>query len=426
VDRVQRRRTASAFAQFVFCCNGLPKRRWGFVVKAYLFAGIALIAVAGPAQALDFSDWNVSPYETSIDDLQLKLGGTANGSAYAANQPDASGLDQSGVTGAALFAASVERDYDSGLSLSLKSTFEVYHDRLSIDNYGGDFVEKVYGVVQTGLGRVEVGNADGAAYTLAVTGPVVEGDISIDNTNASFFKDPSTGQAFINIFALNSATEASLNYAKISYYSPRLFGLQIAGSFTPSEGKDVIPFLDSGPDVADRQKGMWEAAVSYNDNFGPIALGVSGGWSVAHDDDKTPGHAGLTDWSFGAQADYAINDDWKLSVGGAYRRSNAYTFNTNDVLASGETTSKHLSATISNGPWIVGGELGEGDADGRLGAPSLGVHGESATVGYVLNSNIQLNVGWERFLYKRDTGNFYNGLPRIGMDAGFLHLQFQV
>jgi outer membrane protein OmpU len=396
-------------------------------VRAFLLGAAAYAVLAGPAEAQDFSDWTVSPYETTIgDDLQLKLSGTANGSAYAADQPDAAGLDQSGVTGAAVFAASLQRTYDSGLSISLKSSFQLYHDRLSIDNYGGDFVEKVYGVVQTGLGRVEIGNADGAAYTLAVTGPVVEGDISIDNTNASFFKDPTTGQTFINVFALNSATEASLNFAKISYYSPRLFGVQVAASFTPSEGKDVVPFLNDGPDVPDRQNSIWEAAASYTGYFGPVSLGLSGGWSVAHDDNKTPGHAGLADWSLGAQADYALSDDVKLSLGGAYRRSNAYTFDINNAFNAGETVSNHLSATITTGPWIVGGELGEGTADGRLGSPDLSVHGASATVGYVLNSNLQLNVGWERFLYKRDTGVFYNGAPRATMDAGFLHLQFQV
>jgi len=399
----------------------------GSAVKAYWYASVALVAMAGPAAAADFSDWNVSPYETTIgDDLQLKLRGTANGSAYAANQPDVPGLDQSGVTGAATVAANLERDYDSGMQISLKSVFEVYHDRLSIDNYGGDFVEKVYGVVQTGLGRVEIGNTDGAAFVLANTGPVVEGDISIDNTNASFFNDPSTGTAFINIFALNSATEASLNYAKVSYYTPRLFGIQVAGSFTPSEGKDVVPFLNNGPQVPDRQKNIWEVAASYTDTFGPVSLSFSGGWSGGHDDNKTVGHAGLTDWSLGTEVDYSIDDDWKFAIGGAYRHSNAYTFNTNDVQASGETTSKHLSATLSNGSWIVGGELGQGDADGHLGSPNLGVQGQSATVGYVLNSNIQLNVGWEHFTYRRNTGLFYNGAPRIGMDAGFLHLQFQV
>ncbi len=111
-------------------------------------------------------------------------------------------------------------------------------------------MQKVYGTVQTRLGRIELGQTDGAAYTLATTGPVVEGDISIDNTNATFFRDPTTGGAFINVFQLNSAVESSLNYAKVSYYSPRLFGLQLGASFTPSEGKDVIPFLSGGPHVA--------------------------------------------------------------------------------------------------------------------------------------------------------------------------------
>lgn len=397
------------------------------MVRAFFLGMAACAACGGPAAAMDFSDWTVSPYETEIaDNVNLKIGGTANGSLYAAEQPDAPGLDQSGVTGAAVLAASLQRTYDSGLSISLKSSFQVYHDDLSIDNYGGDFVEKVYGVVQTGLGRVEIGNADGAAYTLAVTGPVVESDISIDNTNASFFRDPSTGTAFINVFALNSAAEASLNYAKISYYTPRLFGLQLAASFTPSEGKEVVPFLSNGPDIPDRQKNIWEAAVSYNGDLGPVSLQLSGGWSAAHDDNKTPGHAGLTEWSIGAQADYALSDDVKLSLGGAYRKSNAYAFNINSVFASGETISNHLSATITTGSWIVGGELGEGTADGRLGSPDLSVHGASATIGYVLNSNIQLNLGWEHFTYKRDTGAFYDGSQNVSMDAGFLHLQFQV
>jgi hypothetical protein len=81
---------------------------------------------------------------------------------------------------------------------------------------------------------------------------------------------------------------------------------------------------------------------------------------------------------------------------------------------------------VTTGSWIVGGELGEGAADGHLGLADVGVHGASATIGYVLNSNLQLNVGWERFLYKRSAGVFYNGAPRIAMDAGFLHLQFQI
>jgi hypothetical protein len=246
-------------------------------MKRQLLAGAALLGLAAPAAALDLGNWSVQPYQTDIGDAQFKVNGEANGSLYAANQPDAPGLDQSGVTGAAWVGLSLERTYDSGLALALKSVFEIYHDRLSGDNYGSDFVQKVYGQMQTGLGRVEIGNTDGAAYALAVVGPTVEGYTSIDNPNATFFRDPTTGgRAFINVFALNSAVESSLNYAKVSYYTPRLFGVQLAASFTPSEGKDVIPFLSSGPDVPNRQKSIWEAAASYNTDLGPVSLSVGG------------------------------------------------------------------------------------------------------------------------------------------------------
>ena len=121
-------------------------------------------------------------------------------------------------------SAKLERTYDTGLVLSLRSVFEVFHDKLSGDNYGSDLVQKVYGVAQTGLGRVEIGMTDGAAYSLAVTGPTVDGVTSLDNPNATFFLDPTTGRAFINVFTGNSAVEPTYNFAKLSYYSPRLFG----------------------------------------------------------------------------------------------------------------------------------------------------------------------------------------------------------
>jgi hypothetical protein len=382
--------------------------------------------MVSPALAFDPSSWSVAPYEADLgDNWQLKVHGAFDGSLYSNAMPPPH-LDQTNVTGQVWVAPSIERDYDSGMQISLNSVFEAYHDRLSVDNYGGDVVQKVYVKVQTGLGRIEAGNTDGAAWALSVTGPVVQGFSSIDNTNASYFRDPSNGQAFINVFALNSAVEDSLNFAKISYYSPRLFGIQLAASFTPSEGKDVLPFLTNGPQVPDRQKDIWEAVASYNDSFGPISINASGGWTVGHDDAKTPGHAGLTDYAFGTEIDYSLNDDWKLALGGAWRHGNSYAFNINDVLAGGETTSDHLSATVTRGSWIAGAEFGTGSTAGRGLAPTIGVHGASATLGYVVNSNLQVNAGWEGFLYKRSSGTFYNGLPRIDMNAAFLNFEFKV
>lgn len=376
------------------------------------------LACASPAFAA-WDDWSLSPYTGSLGDLDYSVGGQANGTLFDANQPGAFPDDV--VTGAATVNAKLERDYDSGLSLALKGQFEVYHDHLSGDNYGSDLVAKLYGSAQTGLGRFEAGMADGAAYALAVTGPAVNGEVTIDNPNATFFRDPSTGQAFINIFALNSAVESSLNYAKLSYFSPRLLGVQVGVSFTPSEGKDVVPFLHEGPHVSNRQQNMWEAAINYSDSFGPVTLSAYGGLTLAHDENKTAGHAGLTDWGLGAQADWDIDDDTKLSAGGAFRHSNTYTFDINNAVQSGATQSLHLSTVLTRGSWSFGGEFGNGTANGLLGAPTLGIHGYLVDGAYAVNSNLQISAGWQKLDYARGSGVFYNGAPRIALDAVFLH-----
>jgi hypothetical protein len=398
-------------------------------VRSVLPAGIgaAILSCALAASAVaDVLDWQVSPFTTDVGDAILTVGGAADGSAYSADQPDFPGLDESGVTGAASVYANLTRTYDTGMVISLKSVFEVFHDKLSGDNYGSDLVQKVYGVVQTGLGRAEVGMTDGAAYSLAVTGPVVDSVTSLDNPNATFFLDPTTGRAFINLFTINTAVEPTSNFAKISYYTPRLFGVQLGASFTPSEGKEVIPFLNGGPRIPNRERGMWEVALSYQGSSGRLSYGLSGTIAVGHAVDKTPGHHGLTDWALGAQGDYDLTDDMKLSFGGAYRQTNQYAFDLNNALAVGGTRGLHLGTTLTKGEWIVGGEYASGSADGSLGLPTLGVHGAEASIGYTINTNMQITGGWQQWRYSRNAGLFYNGAPRIRMDAWFLHLNFHI
>jgi hypothetical protein len=388
-------------------------------MKAYLLAAAAILTV--PACAA-----GIGPLTGNLDAYSFTLGGEAQGTLMAPDQPSAPGFTKNWATGAADLNFRVERDYDSGLSLALKSSFEVARDKLSYDNYGGDLVQKVYLQALTGLGRVEVGMTDGAAYALSVTGPVVDDVTSLDNANASFFLDSSSHQAFTRVFGLGSAAEASLNYAKLSYYTPRLFGVQLAFSYTPSEGKEVIPFLNNGPDLANRQKSIWEGALSYSESFGRTSVGLYGGFSFGHGTRKTPGHAGLTEWALGSEIDYELSDELKFAVGGGYRRSNSFAFDIYDVRTSGITESGHLSSTLTWKSWILGAEYGSGTADGGAFGPKIGVRGLQASLGYVINDNWQVTAGWQHLRYSRDTGAFYDGSQRIGLNAAFLHLKLHV
>jgi hypothetical protein len=384
-----------------------------------LRVALAMAAVLFAPAVSQADMFPVEPLLTGFGAADLTLGGTADGALFATDQ------DSRTAAGRLRLNPAIVRSYDTGMVISLEASILAAHDTLSLGRYGNDVFEKVYGKVQFGLGRFEIGQTDGAAYTLAVAGPKIDPAVSVDDPQMTFFRDPATGRAFANIFALRSETGSSSNFAKLSYYTPKVFGFQLGLSYTPSEGKNVLPFLDAGPDVANRQNRMWEMAAAYETQLGDATAKISGGMTMGHNEWRTPGHEGLTDWSFGAQVDYPLDDEWKISAGGAYRRSNAYAFDVNDVQAFRNTGALHLSAAVTWTAWSAGFEYSDGTAR-AIDAPTLDTRGMQAALSYAINSNLQLTGGWQRFVYERDMGLFYNGRQRIDMNAGFAHLRFKV
>ncbi|HUO02065.1 MAG TPA: hypothetical protein VMU31_04745 [Rhizomicrobium sp.] len=382
-------------------------------------AALSLFLAGTPAFAQD-SSLTLDPYQTDLGEAQLSLGGVAGGSVFDGNlkgQPAASGVVKA--------MPRLYRDYDSGLVLGLDATLAA-SDPLSRGRYDGDFFEKLYGEARTGLGRVEIGLTDGGAYDVAVTGPKVDAQVSLDNPQTTFFRDPSSHHAVSDVFTLRTEVGASSNYAKIAYVSPALFGAQLALSFTPSQSRDVVPFLHQGPDVPDRQSDMWEAGLRYSDDFGPVTLTGYGGVTEGEGERKLPGQEGVSDLGAGLRADYAVNDDWMLSLGGSYRQSNAYAFDITHSEQAGTTHATFVSAGATYGQWVAGLEYGNGNAGSAAGLPQLGLNGYQASLGYVLNRNWQITGGWQRLDYARSVGLFFNGATHLNMDAAFLHLSLHV
>lgn len=380
-----------------------------------MLAGAAM-ALAGPAMA-DPADWTISPYQAFIGEAQLDIAGMAGGALFTAT---GAGRDQT-VSGVAKLMPRLHRDYDSGLSLGLDGTVTA-SDPLSRGRYGGDAIEKVYGDLRTGLGRLEIGQTDGGAYDLSVTGPKVDAQVSLDDPQTSFFRSRSNGRAVTDLFTLRTEIGAASNYAKLTYLSPAVFGAQLAFSFTPSEGKDVLPGLHEGPHVPGRQVDIWETALRYSDDIGPVSVSAYGGFAVGRGEHKVGGQEGVSDLGAGLRADYPVDDDVSVSLGGSWRQSNAYAFDINRSYQAGTTRAWHGSASLTDDAFVLGVEYGSGDADGVAGLPHLGLTGYQASLGYVLNANIQATVGWQRLDYGRSAGTFFNGGSRLGLDAGFLHL----
>ncbi len=378
---------------------------------------VMMLALAGmaPAAAAPW-DGTIPQYQLFPGDAQLDVGALASGAVFTST-----GHGDQNASGVGKLMPRLHRDFDSGLSLGLDATIAA-SDVLSRGRYNGDVFEQAYGEARTGLGKLEIGQTDGAAYQLAVTGPQVDPQVSLDDPQTTFFRDPSTKHAFTDIFALRTEVGASSNYAKFVYLSPNVFGVQIALSFTPNQGKDVLPFLREGPHVAGRQADIWEGALKYSGDVGPVTLSAYGGAALGRAEHKPVGQEGVSDLGTGARADYAINDDLTLSLGGAWRQSNAYAFQIPRSFKSATTRVSDASAAVTYDSWVLGAEYGDGNAGQVPGAPHLALTGYQASLGYNFSNSIEVSSGWQHQTYQRGTGLFYNNSPRIGLDAVFLHL----
>lgn len=389
----------------------MTHRTLGFVCAALL--------VAGPACASDLADWSVSPASLDWGDWSASLGGEAGATASAAD----AGARRDAASFAVLLLPRLERDLDNGWQIGARGAVLAYHDRLAGDVYGDRTFEKASLFAQTPYGRFEAGQQDGVAYRMAVIGPSVDEQTAIDGAGTTFFRNPATGRAFIDIFRLETAELATANDAKFSYVSPRLFGVQLGGSYTPYDAHGGLPFVSRGATGADRQTNMLEGAADYAGNFGATSLALYAGAVLGHDAARTAAHGNLVDWSIGGEADRMLGEI-KLAIGGGFRRTNAYAFDIGDARTDGQTNAWRLSATATKGPWIAGVEYAGGVADRADTRPGLDIHGYEASLGYVVNSNLQLTLGWQELHYRRDTGTFFSGSPAATLNAAFLRLGF--
>jgi hypothetical protein len=375
-----------------------------------------VLSLGGYAQAQTLTQ-SLPPPSWTVGEAELRLNAEASGALFDPQQPGWQGAQASG---ALRLMPELKRSYDSGLLLALDGTFTAA-DPLSRGRYDGDAIERLAGIARTGLGKIEIGITDGAGYGLAVGGPKVDAGVSLDDPRTSFFRDPATHRAVTEMFALRTQVGASSNYAKIVYSSPGLFGAQLALSFTPSEGKQ-FPFLNAGPHLPGRQVEFWEAALRYETDLGPLSLAGYGAVSESRAEHKRPGQEGTSDLGAGLKADYPLDEQTSMSLGGAFRQSNAYGFDINQTWQAGTTRIGHVSASVTRNGWMAGFEYGTGTADAVSNLPRLGLNGLEASIGYRISDSIHVSSGWQHLSYSRSAGSFFNGLPQLKMDAVYLHL----
>ncbi len=391
--------------------------------------GLALVPAGVNAQDSQPSrTWQerlaLEPIQWQFDNSEIRVGGFAGGALFTASQEGGPGFpegyENSGASALLTGNVRVQRTFDNGLVLGARGDLLIYRDRLSSDIYDNDTVQRAYVFLQTGFGRVEIGQQDGAAYTLGITGPLVDQQVTLEGRNISLFRDPTTGEDFGRFFRQITQVQSSSNFAKISYVSPRLFGVQIGAALTPRMVRSPVPFTGNPSDEPNQQRAIWELAASYTGYFSGVALSVTGGFAHGRLINRTAGHDDLVDWAIGSQLAYTI-DDAKISFGGAYRGTNAYLLDIAQARDDSRSRMVQLSATFEKPVWLAGAEFSHADVEG---IDAFTINGFQLSAGYKVNANMQLSIGWQYYDYSRSSGLFYNGRDGINMNAAFLSLGY--
>jgi outer membrane protein OmpU len=212
-------------------------------------------------------------------------------------------------------------------------------------------------------GRIELGDFDGAADTLAIYAPLV-GIEQIDGdaydfldvtTSAPVGATAGTRFGIQPFFGLVKAPDSG-DATKVMYLTPRFAGIQAGVSYATqngSEAQNVVALKTQSPGYKD----FWEFGANYTGTFAGFSVAVGATASTASGEDRqgppftTPAAATeLEDffaWQAGAQIGYA-----GFKVGGGYIDGDDFGARVNTT--AGDATAWHVGASYTAGPFAVG------------------------------------------------------------------------
>jgi outer membrane protein OmpU len=221
-------------------------------------------------------------------------------------------------------------------------------------------------------GRIELGDFDGAADTLAIYAPLV-GIEQIDGDAYDFLDVTAptpagalTGTRFgaQPFFGLVKAPDSG-DATKVMYISPRFAGFQGGVSYATqngSEAQNVVALKSDTPGYKD----FWEFGVNYTGSFAGFSVAAGATASTASGEDRqappfTAVNRELEEffaWQAGAQIGYA-----GFKFGGGYIDGDDFGAIKNTT--AGDATAWHVGASYTAGPFAVG--VTYADAEGAKG-----------------------------------------------------------
>ncbi|MEQ1753527.1 MAG: porin [Micropepsaceae bacterium] len=431
------------------------KRFWPALTAA------TVIALSAPAFAGEWSyEW----------------GGQGNLTGYGIDQEQTatSDLNNFGFAAEGKLWGKVRTVTESGIEIGLRGQlrFQSSEHEFSNDLIHGapDVIDEVWMYIQTAFGRVTVGLEDGAGDSAGIYSPTVSDVNRLDDARAFPLRNPLATS--YDAFAPNGAhirtdLNASGDALKIIYYSPRLIGVQLSGSYTPELTRGVNELVNSNDD-ADKQGNIWEVGLNYQGSLSAFDVGFYAGYVAGSNENPTTrsvtilsdalGVGGVTpftsnsftpgdleEWGAGAQV------AWEgLKVGGSYRVTNVAggggladggspsvgcSTLAGCVLPDSHTTIWGAGATYETGPWRIGAEYVNLEEELPRFVDNVtprdltqDATGWAGSVGYEFDENARIVAGYQHYSFDGPGAACVTGITSVcdTMDANLGYLQTSI
>lgn len=318
-------------------------------MKKILLGTTALVSVgllAGPALA--------------SDPLKVTIGGNIVTGIYAIDHDDVAGTtfqDSKVALVARNIDIKAEGTLDNGLVAGVDAKLQLDNDWNTGNSPFASF-RQLFGYLEGGFGRFEIGGTDGAAYKMHYTSPWFVPGNGVDSPNILNVNGSIATAGGLVRYTLRHSTFSLLasDANKISYFTPRLAGFQLGASFTPDNsvngpsangiGVPVKTFPGVGAFPA---RNVYELALNYAGTFGGVDLGADGFYTSG--DASFAAADSPEEYGFGTNIGYA-----GFTLGGAWYQSKNIVPVGISAAASGDWGAQVWTAGLkyATGPWTVG------------------------------------------------------------------------
>jgi hypothetical protein len=226
--------------------------------------------------------------------------------------------------------------------------------QLEADQGGTNNADEVWTWLEGDWGRVQLGDRNGADSQMAYDASLTQaGSGGIDGDVDDWFEN--VGDA-----ASDPEIEDTGDDTKITYYIPRIAGIQVGATLTPQTGSRGQNVANDDPDVNDDEfENHIGLGINYQADFDDMELGVSltGGFADAVGQD----HEDFANWAVGGYVEYM-----GVSLGASYG-DNGDTRGENDGSVDDDFY-YGVGLGYSNGPWeasigYLHSEFQQGDTD---------------------------------------------------------------